>query len=176
MQTLGGWPAQIGMEIIVEPIRSLSGGISRIERLIHRAAQKLPGLANLTSIKGTGSLGAGVLLLVIGNIKDFPEGGKLASYFGIVPRVQIFKENQYPGHIAKRGSKLGRTTLVQCVFITEPYSLYLNQYYEGILTRCGTGKAIIVLSRSLLDAFYQALKDNWVFEDSSNFGLANAKD
>ena len=167
--------AQMELEIIVEQIRSLNASIARIERVIHQAAKKLPGYANLTSIKGIGSLGAGVLLSLIGDVRDFPEQGKLASYFGIVPRVQISNETQHPGHITKRGSKLGRTTLVQCALIAKRYSPYLNRYYEGIRTRRGTGKAIIALARKFLGIIYQTLKNNWVFEDFPNFVLAKAK-
>ena len=78
--------AQIELEIIVEQIRSLNQSVARLHQVIEEAAKKLPGYSNVTSIKGIGSLGASVLLSVIGEVKDFPEEGKLASYFGIVPR------------------------------------------------------------------------------------------
>lgn len=167
--------AQVELEIIVDEIRSLNRSTRRLEKVIEEAAQKLPGYSNLTSIKGIGSLGAGVLLSVIGDVKDFPEEGKLASYFGIVPRVQISNETEHPGRITKRGTKLGRTTLVQCALIAKRYSPYLNRYYEGIRARRGTGRAIIALARKFLGIIYQTLKNKWVFEDFPNFVLAEAK-
>lgn len=167
--------AQVELEIIVEQIRSLSRNIRRLEEVIEEAARKLPGYTNLTSIKGIGSLGAGVLLSVIGNVRDFPEQGNLASYFGIVPRVQNSNETEHRGRITKRGTKLGRTTLVQCALIAKRYSSYLNRYYEGIRARRGTGKAIIALARKFLGIIYSTLKNNWVFEDFPNFVLAEAK-
>lgn len=69
-QSLAGL-AQVELEIIVEQIRSLNQSLSRLERVIAEAAQRLPGFTNLTSIKGIGSLGASVLLSVIGDIRDF---------------------------------------------------------------------------------------------------------
>jgi transposase len=167
--------AQVELEIIVEQIRSLNRNIRRLEEVIEEAARKLPGYTNLTSIKGIGSLGAGVRLSVIGDVKDFPEEGKLASYFGIVPRVQNSNQTEHRGRITKRGTKLGRTTLVQCALIAKRYSSYLNRYYEGIRARRGTGKAIIALARKFLGIVYSTLKNNWVFEDFPNFVLAEVK-
>lgn len=111
---------------------------------------------------------------MIGNVKDFPEEGKLAAYFGIVPRVQNSNETEHSGRITKRGSKLGRTTLVQCALIAKRYSPYLERYYERIRARRGTGKAIIALARKFLGVIYHTLKNNWIFEDFPNFVLAEA--
>ena len=47
---------------------------------------------NITSIKGIGSKSGTILLNVIGDIKDFKREKKLASYFGILPRVNISNE------------------------------------------------------------------------------------
>jgi transposase len=167
--------AQVELEIIVEQIRSLNRSIGRLGHVIEEAAKKLPGYSNLTSIKGIGSLGASVLLSVIGDVKDFQEEGKLASYFGIVPRVQNSNETEHSGRITKRGTKLGRTTLVQCALIAKRYSPYLDRFYERIRTRRGTGKAIIALARKFLGIIYHTLKNNWVFEDFPNFVLAAGK-
>jgi transposase len=165
---------RIELEIIVEQIRSLNQSVTRLEQVIKEAAQKLPGYSNLTSIKGIGSLGAGVLLSVIGDVKDFQEEGNLASYFGIVPRVQNSNETEHSGRITKRGTKLGRTTLVQCALIAKRYSPYLDRFYERIRARRGTGKAIIALARKFLGIVYHTLKNNWVFEDFPNFVLAES--
>lgn len=166
--------AQVELEIIVEQIRSLNRSIARLERVIEEAGSKLQGYGNLTSIKGIGSLGASILLSVIGNVNDFPEEGKLASYFGIVPRVQNSNETEHTGRITKRGSKLGRTTLVQCALIAKRYSPYLERYYERIRARRGTGKAIIALARKFLGIIYYTLKNEWIFEDFPNFVLAES--
>jgi transposase len=113
---------------------------------------------------------------VIGDIQDFPGRRQAGSYFGIVPRVQIWNETEYPGRIRKHGTKLGRTTtLVQCALIAKRYSPYLDRYYELICARRGTGRAIIALVRKFLGAIYHTPKNNWMFEDFPNFVLAEAK-
>jgi transposase len=159
------------LQVLVEQIRSLNHSIAELEKVIDREGKKLKGHGNLTSIKGVGSLGASILLSVIGDVRDFPDEGRLASYFGIVPRIHNSNETERSGHITKRGSKLGRTALVQCALIAKRYSPYLANYYERIRGRRGTGRAIIALARKLLGIIYHTLKNNWIFQDFPNFIL-----
>jgi transposase len=163
---------EIELKVIIDQIRSLNRSIAELEKTISQEGSKLEGHKNLTSIKGIGPLTGAILLSVIGDIHDFADEGKLAAYFGIVPRIQNSNETERSGRITKRGSKLGRTALVQCALIAQRYSPYLKQYYERIKARRGTGKAIIALARKLLGIIYRTLKNNWVFEDFPNFVLA----
>jgi hypothetical protein len=55
------------------------------------------GHRNLTGIKGIGSLGASILLSVIGNVNDFAQEGNLGAYFGIVSRHQGNSASLVPG-------------------------------------------------------------------------------
>ena len=92
--------------------------------------------------------------------------------FGLVPRVANSNETQQSGHIHKRGTKLGRTALVQSALIAAQYSPYLKRFYERIKAKRGAGKAIIALARKFLGVIYRTLKNKWVFEDFPNFVLA----
>ncbi|MCP5005211.1 MAG: transposase [Planctomycetes bacterium] len=103
--------SKVEFEVMVEQMRSLNRGIEKLEKEIREEGKNMPGHKNLTSIKGIGEKGASILLSVIENIKDFSDEGKLASYFGIVPRINNSNETERSGRITKRGSKLGRTTL-----------------------------------------------------------------
>jgi transposase len=162
--------AELG--IIVSQISSLNEGIKQLERLLIEYGQRLAGHRNLTSIKGIGDKSAAVLLSVIGDVSDFAGEDKLASYFGLVPRVANSNETINHGHITKRGSKLGRTTLVQCTLIAVRYSSYLKKFYDRIKQKKSAGKAIIATARKFLGIIYRTLKYNWVFADFPNFVLA----
>jgi transposase len=61
-------------------------------------------------------------LSVTGDVNDFAGEGRLASYFGIVPRVSNPNETEPSGRIHKRGTKPGRTALVQSALIAANYS------------------------------------------------------
>jgi transposase len=159
------------LKIIIDQIRSLNQSIAELEQTVGKEGQKLEGHKNLTSIKGIAGLSAGILLSIIGDISDFSDEGKLAAYFGIVPRTSNSNETERSGHTTKRGTKLGRTTLVQCALIAQRYSPYLKNYYEKKKSR-GTGKAIIALARKFLGIIYRTLKNRWVFADFPNFVLA----
>jgi transposase len=162
----------VELKIIVDQIRSLNKSIAELEEAIGKEGQNLEGHKNLTSIKGIGGLSSGILLSIIGDIGDFADEGKLAAYFGIVPRVSNSNETERSGRITKRGTKLGRTTLIQCALIAQRYSRYLKTYYEKMKSRRGTGKAIVALARKFLGIIYRTLKNKWVFEDFPNFVLA----
>jgi len=162
------------LRVVVGQIRALNQSVADLEKTIKAEGSKLPGHRNLRSIKGIGDLGATILLSVIGDIHDFAHPGKLAAYFGIVPRVRNSNETEHSGRITKRGTKLGRTTLVQCALTALRYSPYLRKFYSKVARRRGGGKAIIALARKFLGVIYHTLKNNWVFADFPNFVLAEA--
>ena len=163
---------RIELRVIVGQIRSLNQSIRELDQTIAEEGSKLEGHRNLTSIKGVGKITGAILLSVIGDVNDFPDEHRLASYFGIVPRVSNSNETERSGRIHKRGSKLGRTALVQSALIAAKYSPYLRSFYERVKTRRGAGRAIIALARKFLGIIYRTLKNQWVFEEFPNFVLA----
>ncbi len=160
---------KIELEIIQSQLNSLLENIKKLEKEIKAFAQILKGYDNLISIKGIGPLSAAVMLTHIAQIEDFKDPGKLAAYFGITPRVSQSNATCTTGRITKRGNKIARTTLVQCTLIAKRYSPYLNNFYEKIKAKRGTGKAIIATARKLLNTIFYTLKNNWVFEDFTKF-------
>lgn len=167
------WSAleQVELEVIEGQIAAIRDSVKRLDKEIAAAAKSLPGYGNLLSIKGVGPLSAAVMLLHIGDIKDFKDTGKLAAYFGIVPKVSQSNDKANHGHITRRGSNLARKSLVQCALVAKRYSPYLHSFFEKVKARRGTGKAIIATARKLLNTVFYTLKNNWVFEDFSNFKL-----
>lgn len=163
---------RIELEIIGEQINALKQSIKRLEEAIGELSAELAGFGNLITVTGIGARSAGVLLSVIGEVADFESESKLASYFGIVPRISNSNERVNHGRITKRGSKMGRTTLVQCTLVAIRYNPYLKKYYEQVKARRGHGKAKIAAARKYLGIIYNTLKNNWVFEDFNNFVLA----
>lgn len=163
--------AHIELEVIVEQIKGLNAGIAKIDRELSDRGKDLDGHGSITSIKGIGDKSGTILLSVIGDIDDFEDEKKLAAYFGIVPRVSNSNETNHQGRITKQGSKLGRTTLVQCTLIAIRYSAYLRAFYDKLKAKKGSGKAIIATAKKLLGVIYQTLKNKWVFEDFGNFVL-----
>lgn len=171
-----GSTIDVELRVLVAQIRSLNQSIAELEKAISEQGPKLPGYANLKSIKGIGDVGASVLLSVIGDVNDFADEGKLAAYFGIVPRVSNSNATEHSGRITKRGSKLGRTVLIQCALIAQRYSTYLSRYYNRMKARRGTGKAIVALARKFLGVIYRTLKDDLIWEDFANGVIRDTED
>ena len=163
---------RIELNIIQNQLNSLLENIKKLEKEITHFVSKMNGYENLISIKGIGSLSAAVMLTYIGRITDFKDTGKLAAYFGIVPRVSQSNTSCSVGRITKRGNKLARTTLVQCTLIAKRYSPYLFNFYKKIKEKRGTGKAIIATARKFLNTIFYTLKNNWVFDDFTKFTLS----
>jgi transposase len=157
------------VELLIGQIRSLNQSIKTLDKKLIEVSSALKGFKNLVSIKGIGERSAGILLSTIGDVDEFEDEGKLAAYFGIVPRVSNSNETQHHGRITKRGSKLGRTTLVQCTLVAIRYSDYLRRFYDRIKARRGSGKAIIATAKKLLGIIFQTLKNDWVFDDFGKF-------
>src|SRR4029078_12255306 len=150
----------------------LNKSIAELEKTIADEGSKLEGHKSPTSIKDIAKVTSAVLLSVIGELNDFPDESRLASYFGIVPRVSNSNQTEHSGRIHKRGTKLGRTALVQSALIAANYSPYLKNFYQRVKARRGAGKAIIALAKKFLGIIYRTLKNKWVFEDFANFVLA----
>lgn len=165
---------ELELSVITDQIRGLNEGVKKLDKEIEQQGKNnFKGHENLTSIKGIGDKAATILLSVIGDVNDFKTEHKLAAYFGIVPRVSQSNDHVHYGRITKWGSKIGRTTLVQCTLIAIRYSPYLRKFYDRIKSRKGSGKAIIATARKFLGIIYNTLKNNWIFEDFPNFVLAN---
>jgi transposase len=160
--------ARFEIEILVDQIRNLNRSIKKIEVELVERGKQLKGHRNLTSIKGIGDKSAAILLSVIGDIQNFPSRKQLDAYFGIVPTVRNSGKTVRHGHISKHGSKLGRTTLVQCTLISIRYSPYLRSFYEHLKSKKGSGKAIIATARKLLGIIYLVLSEDLIFEDFTN--------
>lgn len=152
----------------------LNESIKKADKQLVEMGKALPGYENIVSIKGIGERSAAVLLSTIGNIDEFEDEGKLAAYLGMVPKVSNSNDTTHHGRITKRGSKLGRTTLVQCTLAAIRYSDYLRKFYEKIKSRRGSGKAVIATAKKMVGIIFKTLKNGWVFEDFPNFVLVKS--
>lgn len=161
----------IEMQILVDEIRSLNKSIEKLDVAISDHGSKMDGFDNLISIKGVGAKSAATLLSVIGDVRDFRSAKHLSAYIGIVPSVSSSNETVHMGRITKRGSKTARTALVQCGLIAMRYNPYLKQFHNKIKSRRGGPKANIALARKLLEIIYKTLKNNWIFEDFTQFKI-----
>ncbi len=63
----------------------------------------------LMTIPGVGAVSAVAMSCWIGEIARFSNAKKLASYFGLAPRVRQSAETERHGHITKEGNRMVRS-------------------------------------------------------------------
>lgn len=165
---------KVELKVIIEQIRCLDKSIKELSVELARRAKELKGHKNVTSITGIGDVTAAILLNAIGDIRDFSSAGKLAAYFGMVPRSRWSDETFHYGRITKMGNKAARTALVQAAFTAIRYNDYLRAFYLRLKAKKGTGKAIVATARKLLTIVHRTLTHDWVFEDFNRFVLATS--
>ena len=164
---------KVEIEVISSNLEVIRESLKKLEKEIIVFAKQLPGFNNLVSIKGIGAISAAVFIVTIGDINSFSDPEKLTSYFGIVPKVYQFNQHCTTGSITKRGSKMARTSLVQCTWIAIRYSPYLKNFYEHIKRKRGSAKAIIATARKFLTTIFYTLKNDWVFKDFTKYETYN---
>lgn len=163
---------KVEIEVISSNLEVVRESLKKLEKEIIAFAQQLPGFNNLISIKGIGAISAAVFVATIGDINDFSNPEKLTAYFGVVPRVSQSNQQCTIGRITKRGSKIGRTSLVQRTWIAIRYSPYLKSFYERVKKKRGSAKAIIATARKFLTTIFYTLKNNWIFKDFTKYEIS----
>jgi transposase len=102
---------------------------------------------------------SGLLIAVeIGDIKRFPNAGKLCSYAGLVPTLHASGGKVRLGSITKQGSKWLRWILVECSLHAIMKSAHYQNLYHRVAQKHGKGTARVAVARSMLRAIYVMLK------------------
>jgi hypothetical protein len=87
---------------------------------------------------------------VIGDISRFKTPGELASYFGLVPRVNQSADRCYHGHITKRGRSHGRWLAVEAAQSLSNTTSPLTATYHRVRRKKGHNVAVTALARKLV--------------------------
>ena len=120
----------------------------------------------LRSVPGVGDIVAITLLAEIGNVRDFSNGDKLASWLGLVPRVYQSADKLHTGSITKRGSKTARWILTQAAHAAvRARDNDLKTFYLGKKEVIGTGKAIIGVARKMVTIIWHLLMNDETYKD-----------
>jgi transposase len=101
---------------------------------------------------------SGLLIAVeIGDIKRFPNAGKLCSYAGLVPTMHASGGKVRMGSITKQGSKWLRWILVECALHAIKKSPHYQGLYKRVADKHGKGTAHVAVARSMLRGIYAML-------------------
>lgn len=158
-QDLSGYgPTIVGRD--VELIKVLNEQIRGLDKEIERIGQGDEQARRLMSIGGVGPLTAVAVSCWVGDVCRFANGKKLASYFGLAPRVSQSGESERHGHITKEGNRMVRWLLVEAALSGIRYSKGSSRkHYLGVLKRRGKKIARVAAANRLLGIMFHMMKE-----------------
>ena len=118
---------------------------------VHRSARLL------MTIPGVGTTVAVGLVAAIGDVHRFETPEKLASYFGLVPRVSQSAGRCHHGCITKAGSSSGRALAVEAAHVLARSSSPLTATYWRVRGKRGLNVAVTALARKLIVVVWHLL-------------------
>jgi transposase len=114
---------------------------------IARALDARPGFGPVFSV---------TLRAEIGTMTRFPDGPHLASYAGLVPRIERSAKRQWSGRITKAGSPWMRWALIEAAIHQFRRQDAFGRWARQLAIRKGILKARVAVARALCDELFDA--------------------
>lgn len=137
-----------------------------LTKQIKQTADSDPRAQLLMTIPGVGPITALFIAAEIEDIGRFKSYRHLASYAGLVPRLDASADKQRIGRITKQGSPYLRTALVEAAQATTRTKSRLNIYFRKRIVRSGYRKAIVATAHKIIQYAYYILRDQKPYRDS----------
>lgn len=128
---------------------------ARAELAIQQVAATDPIAQHLQHLRGIGPLLAVMIRAEIGDIRRFAVPGQLASYAGLVPRVEASAGRVRYGRITRRGSPWLRWALVEAAIHGPSRSDRVGRWGRRLAVRKGALKARVALARVLAEEIHR---------------------
>ena len=129
--------------------------VRRAERIIRALAAADPIARRLQELRGIGPILGMLLRAEIGDISRFNTGAQLASYAGLVPRVEASAGRMRYGRITRRGSPWLRWALVEAAIHGPHRSDRIGQWGRRLAVRKGALRARVALARVLAEEIHR---------------------
>jgi transposase len=128
---------------------------AQAEREVRAAGDADPIAITLQQIRGIGPVLAVMMRAEIADIRRFATGGHLASYAGLVPRVDASAGRYRSGRITRRGSPWLRWALIEAAIHGTTRTDRIGRWGRGLAVRKGALKARVALARVLCDEIHR---------------------
>lgn len=136
---------------LIHLLRTLQEEVTAAEAALRAHAAQDPIAVALDQLVGIGPVLALTLRAEIGDITRFPRGPQLASYAGIVSRVDWSGDRGYRGRITRDGSPWLRWALVEAAVHAMKRPDAVGQWARRLARHKGVAKARVALARRLCD-------------------------
>jgi transposase len=133
---------------------------------VKRYANSDPRAQLLMTIPGVGPITAMFMAIEIEDIARFKSYRNLASYAGLVPRLDASADKQRVGSITKQGSPYLRTALVEAAQAAARTKSRLNVFFRRRIVRSGYQKAIVATAHKIVQYAYYILRNQEPYRES----------
>jgi transposase len=128
---------------------------AQAEAEVRAASDGDPIAITLQQLRGIGPVLALMIRAEIADIRRFPTAGHLASYAGLVPRVEASAGRVRYGRITRRGSPWLRWALIEAAIHGTTRSDRVGRWGRGLAVRKGALKARVALARVLCEEIHR---------------------
>ena len=153
------WRGQLDLELT--QLDALGEQMAAVEQRLEAIAKDDERIQRVQTIPGVGRRTAEAIVTALDDVDRFDNARQVSSYVGLVPRQYQSGETDRNGRITKRGSRLLRTLLLECAWVSVRYNDWsratYNRIHGGQKTR--KKKAAIALARKILVVAWAMLKN-----------------
>jgi len=164
-EDLGGYGPRI-VEEDLKLLEFINRQIGGLDKELIKIALEDAQAQRLMTIVGVGPVSAVAISSWIGEIGRFSNAKKLASYFGLAPRVRQSGDTERHGHMSKEGNRMVRTLLIQAALVhTRRGKGPSRKHYLGVVKRRGKQIARVAVANKLIGAIFHMMKEGIDYSD-----------
>jgi len=155
--------------VLVEQMRNIADQLKAVEKALSQRSDVDGRIPLLQTIPGVGRRTAEAFVAYVDRIDRFSRGGKVGSYFGLVPCEDSSAGNHRLGHITKQGPPGMRQLLVEAAWMGVRKSPTLRRRFER-LSNDDPGRrkiAIVAMARHLSLVMAAMLRHNRPWREES---------
>ena len=169
------WRGQLDMQL--SRLDDLTEKLESLETKLDGFAAENPDIVRLMTIPGVGRKTAEALVAAIDDPHRFKNARHLSSYLGMTPKQHQSGEIDRNGRISKRGSKLVRSMLLQCAWISIRYNRWSKKTFDRIAggSKTRRKKAGIALARKIGVIAWAMMRDQTDWDASKVLPAEEAK-
>ncbi len=143
----------------------LNGPLMVLDRKLARTALDDKRARKLMTVAGISSVVATAVLASIGDISRFDSSEKLASYFGLTPRVrQSGNRPAFHGKISKHGNATARTMLIEAAWVAASVPGPLRAFFLRVKAKKGMNVAAVATARKIAVLIWHLLTKDKPYE------------
>jgi transposase len=148
--------AQDSVRRLTDVLEQLECQVRAVEQEVQAEAARDPVVGALTTVPGIGPVLGLLIRAEIGSLARFPTPAHLASYAGLVPRVEMTGGRARYGRITRRGSPWLRWALVEAAIHGTRRPDATGRWARRLAVRKGALKARVAIARHLCTDIFHA--------------------